>query len=486
MKKGNGRKNVGHFWFYVQLFHNEKNQRSQFCLAPGRERRSRLRNPSLGPPPSDLGPSTLLWRRAFARATFCVPQARLESGCWLALLGALHAQGALARDKAQGQTEAKGQSATRGHSTAKCKQNMAGHEPLPAAPHPRAARRTTCCLVAAAALSMCDPAFGFAVNCAAPALLAPRAHVRAAIMSARQAAPLYLRMESHNSRTGIFRYRVTFCALISAAPPLAFLSCRLALVLTSRPPCACSDTSLALVGSLGENVLARVQGFLEKFSWDSVDQSWRTQTITIARDDEEIEHELEAKAIQDGNTYASQMMCMQSMFTKKHLVEYQLHEHLEGHLSFTSLYSELCATGEGSLPYCENLKEASLLELDPLSEGGLPVPVPVRVHMDLGSEGANFLQEHLEGVPDLVSEPEPAAAAPATRAERKVLDAKGVQQKLREPTLLGSWSQTLSNVIEAGNRDVAGVGDLELLGEEPQGAREGSACAPVAARTDGH
>jgi hypothetical protein len=48
------------------------------------------------------------------------------------------------------------------------------------------------------------------------------------------------------------------------------------------------------------------------------------------------------KAIQDGNTYASQMMCMQSMFTNRHLVEYHLHEHLEGHLehlSFTPLLS---------------------------------------------------------------------------------------------------------------------------------------------------
>ena len=128
-----------------------------------------------------------------------------------------------------------------------------------------------------------------------------------------------------------------------------------------------------------------------KIRREALDQSWTAQTLE--REEEDLQAEKQTQLLQENGRFATQMVLMQSMMTKKNLITYQLHEHLDSkHTSFVSLYSDICADGEGSLPFnSELLEQAIEAACEEGDEGEL---------RRTGSSGLRFLQEHLRGVPD--------------------------------------------------------------------------------------
>ena len=140
-----------------------------------------------------------------------------------------------------------------------------------------------------------------------------------------------------------------------------------------------------------------VKSILKKFRYEAVDQSWSAQAIE--RKEEDVELEQATQLLKENGKFATQMVLMQSMMTKKNLITYQLHEHLESApTSFESLYSDICADGEGSLPFNCDLLDRQIEEA--CQEGEDAADADALESRRTGSGGLRFLQEHLRGVPD--------------------------------------------------------------------------------------
>ena len=126
------------------------------------------------------------------------------------------------------------------------------------------------------------------------------------------------------------------------------------------------------------------------FKGDAVDQSGQVQSIVPTPSAVAAAEAEKSKA--QGEIYATQMLLLQTMMSRKVLLTYQLSEELNKQpSSFLSLYSDVCRDGEGSSPFC------------PQAETNPEVPVPegsLKQHRT-GSGGLRFLQQHLRGVPDL-------------------------------------------------------------------------------------
>ena len=144
-----------------------------------------------------------------------------------------------------------------------------------------------------------------------------------------------------------------------------------------------------------------VRRVFRKIRRETLDQSWSAQTLE--REEEDLQAEKESQLLQEHGKFATQMVLMQSLMTKKNLITYQLNEHLDSEpTSFVSLYSDICADGVGSLPFnSELLDEAIEAACEEGHEGEM---------RRTGSSGLRFLQEHLRGVPD-------PSGAPASQGE---------------------------------------------------------------------
>ena len=192
---------------------------------------------------------------------------------------------------------------------------------------------------------------------------------------------------------------------------------------------------------------------LKSLRGDAVDQSWQAQAI-VRREAEQLAL-LELQRLQVASMCATQMLGMQSMMTKKHLFEFQMHERLQD-----TLYSDICPDGDGSLPFCGDflqMAEGSAAEID---EHALSV-----VGRKLDSGSVSFLQEHLRGVPDVQVKESlssgasvPAARSPSSKTPKTLRIARkkanAEQKKNRDAGIVGSWSKTLVTadpaVVDAG------------------------------------
>lgn len=191
----------------------------------------------------------------------------------------------------------------------------------------------------------------------------------------------------------------------------------------------------------------KVRKVLKSIWGDAVDLSWQEQAIVLEEAKQIALLELQRQ--QAATLCTTQMLGMQSMMTKKHLLEFQMQEHLHD-----ALYSDICADGDGSLPFCGDLLQ--------MAEGSVMVLAEDKalsaVSKYLGTDGANFFQEHLRGVPNVeesrssgasvpsVVSPKPLAKTPKTvsvRGARKKVNTATEQKRTREASCVGSWSQTL-------------------------------------------
>lgn len=175
----------------------------------------------------------------------------------------------------------------------------------------RPSRRRNCgrfCLVAAAALGMCSPAMAFAPP-----------HIHSRVAGASQFAA---------------------CCRVTTTP--------------LRLQMAGEASKASWVSAIGSKLRNKVRTAFSEMRGDTIDQSmneWKIQSNVVREAEEEAENM--RKIARQGNDYATQMMGMQSMMTKKNLITYQ-HEVLGQHpTSFLSLYSEMVADsdGKGSLPF---------------------------------------------------------------------------------------------------------------------------------------
>ena len=227
---------------------------------------------------------------------------------------------------------------------------------------------------------------------------------------------------------------------------------------------------------------SRVRAFFRSWQRDALDRSWSSQSVI--KSEQALAREREAIVTQQGGNFASQMMMLQSMNTKRHLLQYQLHEQIEGHmalaagsgqLSFADLYSELCTNGEGSLPYCETLRDASVRQDAPSnvrhdqdSTAGAAgdaagCAAPTGDEGALGSKGVVFLAEMMAGVPDLATDMAPDSAPPQSEEAARVPpravhgkepgERKDVQkdsaENSEESSFVGSFTQRLASAVEA-------------------------------------
>ena len=266
-------------------------------------------------------------------------------------------------------------------------------------------------------------------------------------------------------------------------------------------------------GSGPQGVLAglrsRVRAFFRSWQRDTLDKSWSSQSVI--KSEQALAREREAIVTQQGGNFASQMMMLQSMNTKRHLLQYQLHEQIEGHmtlaagsgqLSFADLYSELCTNGEGSLPYCETLRDASARQDAPSNvrhdQGSVAGAAgdaagraaPTGDEGALGSKGVVFLAEMMAGVPDLAtdmatdmaSESAPKQAEEAAREPPRAVhgeepgERKDVQNDIAEdsdePSFLGSFTQRLASAVEAKHEMAPGPGPATRRGQDAAPARD--------------
>ena len=306
--------------------------------------------------------------------------------------------------------------------------------------------------VAAAALGMGSPASAFAPSSGSCICGVAGQRVSAVPARCRVSAPLSLRMAEAPDRRRHSRSPPRSGRCAPAPPPaLAF-----------SPPRAVRADEATWVGSLmskvRHGVTAAFQKLHRKVRRDALDQSWSGQAIERTPSAEAAQHQATASA--ESSNFATQMLLINQLQTKRILLDYQIHEMLENQpSSFLSLYSDVCSDTEASLPFAmgpgslENLAKAAS-ETETASDAESDAPLPQR---RTGSGGVRFLQAHLHGVPDLQEPVAPPTSTPEakpatlvlTNPSATVVEDALLTQKLVLTNLPGAMEDALNEVEQS-------------------------------------
>ncbi len=169
----------------------------------------------------------------------------------------------------------------------------------------------------------------------------------------------------------------------------------------------------SLLSKVRQGVTAAFKKLHQEIRRDALDQSWSGQAIVRTPSAEAAEDQ--AKASEESSNFATQMLLINQLQTKRILLTYQIQEQLENQpSSFQALYSDICSDGEASLPFAggpgnlENLAKAAS-DAETAGEAGSDALVPQR---RTGSSGLRYLQAHLKGVPDLQASVAPSTCTP--------------------------------------------------------------------------
>lgn len=206
---------------------------------------------------------------------------------------------------------------------------------------------------------------------------------------------------------------------VSAVPARCCVSAPLSLRMAEAPD---RRRHISLLSKVRHGVTTAFQKLHQKVRRDALDQSWSGQAIERTPSAEAAQHQ--AKASAESSNFATQMLLINQLQTKRILLDYQIHEMLENQpSSFLSLYSDVCSDTEASLPFemgpgsLENLAKAAS-ETDTASDAESDAPLPQR---RTGSGGVRFLQAHLHGVPDLQAPVAPPTSTPEAKPAKLVL-----------------------------------------------------------------
>jgi hypothetical protein len=166
-------------------------------------------------------------------------------------------------------------------------------------------------------------------------------------------------------------------------------------------------------------VRSKVKKALTKIRDEALDDSWQAQAMVYCEERQAAKDK--SKVMEDAGMYATQMLLLQSLNTRKNLYEYQLQDATPDR-SFGSLYSDICDDDHASLPFMSKLPE----EEEDKSDGASGA-VDERSGGRTGPAGIRYLQEHLIGVPVPDFRPMPSQAVAST-AERLTDNLVGEKQ----------------------------------------------------------